>query len=117
MIADLGWANLKLPIADVCVALGLDIQPGGMVVRCWHGEGHEHADRTPSAAIRKSTNRIRCFGCMKTFTVIDLVADVLNCDVGGAVRWLGQHFELRYRSKGASSEGPCAPGPAVPRRP
>jgi len=87
-IPDLKWVNRHLPIRDICSALRLRLGAGGMI-HCWHPERHKAGDRTPSVSIRKSTNRLLCFGCgSKTLSVVDVVMDALSTDVAGAVVWL-----------------------------
>lgn len=99
-IPDFKWVNRHLPMRDVCVALGLRVDPAGMI-HCWHPERHKAGDRTPSVSIRKSTNRLRCFGCgSKTLSVVDVVMDALGTDVAGAARWLKQHFNVKHIAKG-----------------
>ena len=99
-IPDLRWVNRHLPMRGVCSALELRLGPSGMI-HCWHSERHKAGDRTPSVGICKSTNRLRCFGCgSKNLSVIDVVMDVQSTTVAGAVRWLQEHFELKYIPKG-----------------
>lgn len=99
-IPDLKWVNRYLPMQEICASLDLRFGPGGMI-HCWRPERHENGDRTPSVSIHKSTNRLLCFGCgSKSLSVVDVVMDVLSTDVAGAVRWLRDHFELKYISTG-----------------
>ncbi len=101
-VPDLKWVNRHLPMRNVCVALGLRFDPAGMI-HCWHPERHKAGDRTPSVSIRKSTNRLRCFGCgSTTLSVVDVVMDALSTDIRGAARWLQVTFpgELKYIPKG-----------------
>lgn len=99
-IPDFKWVNRHVPIREVCIALELRVGSGNML-HCWHGDRHKNGDRTASVSIRKSTNRLRCFGCgSKTLSVVDLVMDALDTDVAGAARWLEQHFKVKHIAKG-----------------
>lgn len=99
-IPDFKWVNRRLPIREVCIALGLRFGSGNML-HCWHGDRHQNGDRTASVSIQKTTNRLRCFGCgSKTLSVVDLVMDVIETDAAGAACWLEQHFKVRYIAKG-----------------
>jgi hypothetical protein len=107
-IPDLKWVNRRVPIRDVCKQLGLHFGPGDMI-HCWHPDRHKNGDRTPSVSIKRSANRVRCFGCgSKTLSVVDLVMDVESTDVGGAARWLQRHFELGQIPKGRHLGDPHA---------
>jgi hypothetical protein len=99
-IPDFKWVNRHVPIREVCIALGLRFGCGNML-HCWHDDRHQNGDRTASVSIRKSTNRLRCFGCgSMTLSVLDLVMDALGTDVAGAARWLEQHFNVKHLAKG-----------------
>lgn len=103
-IPDFKWVNRHVPIREVCIALGLRFGSGNML-HCWHGDRHQNGDRTPSVSVKKSTNRLRCFGCgSKTLSVVDLVMDVMGTDVAGAARWLEQHFKVKHLAKGRHLE-------------
>ncbi len=93
-VPDLRWINRRLPIADVAKALGLRLGQGGMI-HCGHPEKHQNGDKTPSVGVRKSMNRVKCFGCdSPTMSVVDLVCDVLGVSVAEAARWIAEHFDV-----------------------
>lgn len=99
-VPDFKWVNHHLPMRDVCAALGLRFGPGGMIHLLVPGTSQVRRP-DPSVGILKSTNRLHCFGCgSKNLSVIDVVMDVQSTTVAGAVRWLQEHFELKYIPKG-----------------
>src|SRR5215469_1785539 len=99
-IPDLKWINRNVPIGDVATKLDLRFGSTGML-HCWHPERHKNGDRTPSVGIRKSTNRLKCFGCdTPPMSAVDLVIDVFQTDIVGAATWFSRNFAVRRIPKG-----------------
>ena len=93
-VPDLRWINRRLSIAEVARTLQLRFGANGMI-HCWHPEKHQNGDQTPSVGIRKTTNRVKCFGCgSPTKSVVDLVCDVQGVGVGEAAQWIAGHFDV-----------------------
>jgi DNA primase len=77
-----------LPIAKVAADLGVKLPPNGRG-RC-PLPGHE--DRTPSFALRFTTNSFRCFACARSGSVIDLVMWIEGKEFADACRWLRARY-------------------------
>ena len=91
-IPDLKWANKNLPMRDVAAKLDLRQGASGMI-HCWHPERHKNGDSTPSVGIQAGFNTAKCFGCdSKPQSVVDVVRDVLGCDLSAAIAWLDSNF-------------------------
>ena len=90
---DLKFIKQHVLIADV--ARELDVQVFGSRARCWRPESHQNRDRTPSVGFQRRTNRGRCWVCDDhSWSVIDLVMMVLDCDFPAAVAWVCERFPV-----------------------
>jgi hypothetical protein len=91
-IVDLCWVRKNISIQEVANKLHLRFGTGKML-HCWHGEQHQHADRTPSVSIRRTTNTVKCFGCgTGPLSPVDLVMNVRSCTIHEAANWLKLNF-------------------------
>jgi hypothetical protein len=109
-IPDARWINRHLKIADVADARGCKASLGKL--HCWHPERHKNEDRTPSVGIKKTANRVKCFGCAgdsKYMSVIDLVMDFPGVDVSQAIRWLAERYKIPQIPKGTHLKEPNRP--------
>jgi hypothetical protein len=98
-IPDVEFIKTRIPVADVAVALGLEVR--GDMARCWRTENHQHGDRTPSMGIYRKRNLIRCFVCDdRAYSAIDLVQKVLGLDTRAAINWIAARFEVPSIPKG-----------------
>jgi len=97
---DFEYLRKKVSIVTVARELGLDVT--GYRTRCWRRESHRNGDANPSVAFLKAKNRGRCFVCdPHTWSNIDLVMMVKECDLPRAVSWLAAHFSIPTLPKGA----------------
>ena len=96
---DLAFIRRNIPITDV--ARELDVEVFGSRARCWRPENHQNGDRTPSVGFQRRTNRGRCWVCDdRSWSVIDLVMMVLDCDFPAAVAWVSDHFAVPAAAPG-----------------
>ena len=88
-VPDAQYIRRELPIADVGRALGLE--PCGRRLRC-------PTDRSHWAGMWLRKNSVKCFTCRsQPWSTIDLVMVSLGMDVGAALAWLAQHFDIPKR--------------------
>jgi hypothetical protein len=109
---DISWIKKNVPILGVAHALGLRIRRGK--AQCWRTENHRHGDSDPSLSFFEKRNRCRCFVCdMKGgHSNVDLVIGVLNCDLGAAVLWIAERFQVPKVKVGRPvGQKPTAPPP------
>lgn len=98
-VPDIDFIKNRVPVAAVAGELGLEVI--GNMARCWRLDNHQHGDRTPSLALDRKRNRARCFVCdPRSYSVIDLVMKVNQCDTGTAIRWIAARFPVPSRPKG-----------------
>ncbi len=96
---DLSFIKQHIPISEV--ARELDLRVTGNAARCWRPDAHRHGDRTPSVSFNKKKNRGRCFVCDDhDWSNVDLVAQVLNCRLSEAIRWIADRFPVPDIPKG-----------------
>ena len=70
--------------------------------RCWRTENHRNGDAKPSLSFQKKTNRGMCFVCdQHTWSTIDLVMLVRECDLRTAVAWITVTFPVPLLPKGS----------------
>ena len=89
------YINRKVPIVDVARALDLRLE-GATMVHCWHPARHQHGDRTASASILTSSNKIKCFVCnFRPKGPVDFVMDVLEISSpADAALWIAARFAV-----------------------
>src|ERR1039458_7752046 len=94
-IPDMKYINRKVPIVDVARALDLRLE-GATMVHCWHPARHQHGDRTASASILTSSNKIKCFVCnFRPKGPVDFVMDVLEISSpADAALWIAARFAV-----------------------
>jgi hypothetical protein len=94
-IPDMAHINRKLPIADIARALDLRFASATML-HCWRPERHQHGDRTASASILTSSNKIKCFVCnFRPKGPIDFAMDVLEMSSpADAALWIAARFPV-----------------------
>jgi hypothetical protein len=95
VVPDLKFINRQIPIIDVVRALDLHVASNGMI-HCWRNDDHQHGDRTPSASISITNNRLKCFGCdIGPLGPVDLVMAVLNImSPHQAAQWIAARFPV-----------------------
>jgi len=96
-VPDMKYINRKVPIGEVARALDLRLD-GATMVHCWHPERHQHGDRTASASILTSSNKIKCFVCnFRPKGPIDFVMDVLGLSSpADAALWIAERFPVPF---------------------
>jgi hypothetical protein len=95
-LPDMRYINREINILEIARKLDLRVDPCGKI-HCWHGEQHQHGDRTASVGVRRSNNTVRCFGCCdsKPMTVLDLVMAIRNFkNVADAAEWIDSRFPV-----------------------
>lgn len=96
---DFAYIREKVSIVAVAHELGLSVF--GNRARCWRAECHRHGDANPSIGFWKKKNRGRCFVCdPRTWSPIDLVMLVRECDRRGAIAWITARFQVPFLKKG-----------------
>ncbi len=96
---DFEYIRRTISIRDVAVALELEI--AGKMVRCWRPERHKQGDRTPSVGLNIRANTARCFVCdSRSLSTIDLVMSIRNIDMLSAALWIAAHFRVPSLPKG-----------------
>jgi hypothetical protein len=89
VVCDAAYARDVLPITDVARHLGLE--PGGRRLRC-------PIDRSHWATVWLRRNKAKCFHCRHSpWTTIDLVMELLQLDVRGALDWIDARFDIPKR--------------------
>jgi helix-turn-helix protein len=97
---DFEYIRTRVSIAAVAQKLGLRVN--GYRAHCWRTESHRNGDANPSISFRKQQNTGRCFVCdPHTWSNIDLVMMVRDCDLSGAVSWLTTQFSIPMLPKGS----------------
>lgn len=109
---DIAWIKKNVPVLEVGKALGLRIRHRR--AKCWRPENHTHGDADPSLHFFERGNRVRCFVCDMRggHSNVDLVMGVLNLNVGDAVRWIAERFNVPNVKPGrpvGSHSGQVAP--------
>jgi len=96
-VPDMKYINRKVPIGEVARALDVRLE-GATMVHCWHPERHQQGDRTASASILTSSNKIKCFVCnFRPKGPIDFVMDVLEMNSpADAALWIAAHFPVPF---------------------
>jgi DNA-binding PadR family transcriptional regulator len=90
---DLDYIKTKILIMDVASELGLPVK--GYRARCWRLENHRNGDRDPSITFLKKKNRGKCWICdQRTWSTLDLVMLVFDCDLKSAVEWIVERFPV-----------------------
>ena len=88
-VPDADYVRGELPISDVAVKLGLQVK--GRHVRCPNDLSHW-------AQIWVRKNAVKCFQCRRPpWSTIDLVMQMRGLDVGAALRWIGERFDVPQR--------------------
>jgi hypothetical protein len=91
---DIAWIRKNVPVLEVGKALGLRIR--NRFTKCWRPENHAHGDADPSLQFYERGNRVRCFVCdmLGGHSNVDLVMGVLGFNIGQAVRWIAERFDV-----------------------
>ena len=96
---DFEYIRKRIPIVAVARELGLIVN--GYRARCWRTENHRNGDANPSIAFKKDKNVGMCFVCdAHTWSPIDLVMLVRDCDLAQAVSWITDRFLVPALPKG-----------------
>src|SRR5271165_1052721 len=97
---DFEYIRAKISIVAVAQELGLRVN--GYRAHCWRTEGHRNGDADPSIGFMKAKNRGRCFVCDPyTWSNIDLVMLVLECELRAAISWITDRFPVSLLPKGS----------------
>jgi hypothetical protein len=100
VVPDLPWLRDHVPMRDVYAALG-GVLSSNSHAHCWRSENHKAGDRTASFAFNPRNNHGHCFHCDdREYSNIDLVSKIRGCETYQAVRWIADHFSVRYLPKG-----------------
>ena len=90
-VPDADYVRGELPISDVAGKLGLQVKVKGRRVRCPNDLSHW-------ARIWVRKNAVKCFHCRRPpWSTIDLVMQMLGNDVGAALRWIRERFDVPLR--------------------
>jgi hypothetical protein len=92
VVPDADYIRLELPMSEVAEKLGLDVRDRR--VRCPRDSSHW-------AKIWLKKNKVKCFKCgsRACWGTIDLAMDVLQVDVGRAIKWIAMRFDVPTRRR------------------
>lgn len=91
IVPDAEYIRRELPVRDVAERLGLE--PTGPRLRC-------PLDRSHWASLWLRKNMVKCFQCRcRPWTGIDLVMEILQLDVRGAIDWVAAQFDVPRRRR------------------
>jgi hypothetical protein len=98
----MGFIRKSIPIQDMARELGLSV--AGRAARCWRLIAHRNGDAHPSIWFTRH-NRGRCHVCDgRSWSNIDLVMSVLECDLKEALDWIATHYAVPQVPKGKHLE-------------
>ena len=90
---DLSYIKSRIPIQEIACELGLSVR--GYRASCWRLENHRNGDRDPSITFLKRKNIGKCWVCdQRTWSTLDLVMLVFDCDLKSAVDWIVERFPV-----------------------
>jgi hypothetical protein len=99
-IPDFQYIRKRVSIIAIARELGLGVE--GYRAHCWRTESHRNGDRDPSIGFRKKHNTGRCFICdPHTWSNIDLVMLVRDCELREAISWITDRFPVPSIPKGS----------------